>query len=227
MWKLLAILFCSFYQTVSSLIPSKCYEVIPIPQVKTLFGESPHWDAKTQSLYYCDIFGVNNTIFRFDYKEGRIYPAIIENEQMVSFIIPLKCCPNQFAVGLGRGIKIIFWDGRSPMARVLREVFQLEQDSKYSKNHIHHGKADAKGRFYGGTFRKEICSFSNSANAGFYRYTKQQGVKRLMSDVKVSSGLAWNEDARKFYYIDTCKYAIEKYDWSPKTGRICKSKSCY
>lgn len=188
-----------------------------------VFGDSPHWDQKTQSLYYCDIFATNtSTIFRYDYKEGKIYAAMIENEQMASFIVPIKCCSDQFAVGVGRGTKIIRWDGKSSKATVIRDVFQVEQDLKYAKNHMDTVKADSAGRLYGGTFRAEICSSSNSPNASFYRYTKQKGVKRLIRDIKLSAGMAWNDKLRKFYHIDSCKFILEEYDWNPKTGKICK-----
>lgn len=142
---------------------------------------------------------------------------------MISFIIPIKCCSGEFAVGVDRGTKVIRWDGKSPKAIVIRDVFQVEQDPKYAKNHMDTAKADAVGRLYGGTLRTELCSSSsNSANASFYRYTKNNGVKRLIHDIKISAGMAWNEKLRKFYHIDSCKFVLEEYDWSRETGKICK-----
>lgn len=146
---------------------------------------------------------------------------MIENEQMASFIIPIKGFKNQFAVGLNRGVKAIHWDGVSPIALVARDIFQVEHDSKYAKNHMHTGKADSKGRLYCGTFRTELCSPSNSSYASFYRYTKKKGVKRLLRNIKISAGIAWNKKARKFYHIDSCNFILEEYDWNPKTGKLC------
>lgn len=182
-------------------------------------GEAPHWDVNKQSLYFVDLFG-NWTIFRYDYYEDRVYRAIIFGESQASFVIPIKCCKNQFAVGLERAVKIIKWNGKSPLARVLRTVFAVEQDAQYSANHMNDAKADPKGRFYGGTLRSELCSFSTTANASFYRYTKSRGVQKLFDDVKVSNGMAWNKRRNKFYYSDSCRYELREYDWDPYTGNI-------
>lgn len=43
----------------------------------SLLGEGPHWDVETQSLYYVDIFGVNESILRYDYVENKTYFATI------------------------------------------------------------------------------------------------------------------------------------------------------
>lgn len=55
----------------------------------------------------------------------------------------------------------------------------------------------------------------------FYRYIKGEGVKDLLHNIHVSNGLAWNEKAKKFYFIDSCKLNVKEFDYDPTTGDIC------
>lgn len=197
-----------------------------LPSPKTVISDGPHWDVNTQSLYYADLAanGSENTLLRYDYKENRVYTAsIINRNKFASFLIPLKCKKNQFAVGIGRSIEIIKWDGCSPFAKVIRTIVNVEVDSRYDTNVFNDGKADPCGRFFGGTERTAFCrNDSQLANASFYRFTSEDGLRQLKSDVYSSNGLTWNTKKKKFYYIDSCKFDIKEYDYDKKTGEICK-----
>lgn len=194
--------------------------MVPIPNV---FGDSPHWDVQTQSLYYTDAFSETFDIYRYDYNENKIYAAKVLGESIVGFIIPVKGFKNQFAIGSGdRIVKIIRWDGISNTATVLRNVFAVEQDPSFSKNHWHIAKVDPKGRFYGGTFREVLCKSSSDPSGSFYRYTRNRGLERSMGQIKVSNGIEWNVKTNKFYHVDACKFTIREYNWRPKNGKLCK-----
>lgn len=198
------------------------YEITPISAEPTIFGDSPYWDSKTNSLYYTDIYNTNHSIFRYNYDDGRIYQAKIPNEDPASFIIPVKCSKNKFVVGVGKFVKLIKWNGKSSCAKVIRTLTRVELEPANSGNNIHIGRADCNGRLYFGTFRKELCSSTSAANASMYIYSKKKGTKRIVGDVKVSSGLAWNNEAKKLYFINSCKFSLDEYDWNPNNGEICE-----
>lgn len=187
-------------------------------------ADALHWDSETQSLYYADLGGVQPTLIRYDYHNNRSYSARIRNRTaFASFIIPIRCKQNQFAVGVDRNIEIIEWDGRSPEADVVRTVINVEPGDYFNTNVLNDGKADPFGRLYAGTLRSMLCTDdSNVANATFFMYTKRDGLVCLRSDVYVSNGLTWNTRQRKFYYIDSCTFDIKEYDWNPWNGQICK-----
>lgn len=171
--------------------------------------------------------GTDVAIGRFDYKLNTIFTATIRGETMPIFIIPVQGCKNQFAVGLAHSVKIIGWDGVSPEAFVIRTAFELETDSQYAANHMHRARADPKKRFFGSTFRSATCNTSTAASGAFYRYTKRGGVKRILGNINVASGLDWNVKEKKFYCVDACNYQVREYDWKPKTGAICKNSFDY
>lgn len=200
------------------------HKVELVPSPKCELGEGPHWDEITQSLYFVDIYG-KDSVLRYDAKENKTYGASIDGYPVVSFIIPVANSvdhyADRYAVGIGREVGIIHWDGKSPKAQLMHIVFEVETDDKYEHNRFNDGKADPVGRFYGGTMRLECMGdLFERADGSFYKYTKGEGVVRLETGIHVSNGLAWNEPKRKFYYIDSCKFNVRGYDYDPKTGNI-------
>lgn len=198
------------------------YEIIPIRLQKFITPYSPYWDVKTQSLLFTDFLNNDFSIIRFDYKLQKYFTAQIIGETMPLFIIPIKGCINQYAIGFAHAVKIVEWDGVSSLALVIRTAFEVEKDPKYAQNRWHMARADPKNRFFGSTYRTAICSNSSTAPGAFYRYTKRQGPRRILKGINVGSGLDWNIKKNKFYAIDSCRYKIREYDWNTKSGAICK-----
>jgi len=201
------------------------YKVEVVPSPKSNLGEGPHWDEITQSLYYNDIYGKEATILRYDFKENKTYSATIDGEPIVSFIIPVANSvdhyADRYAVGIGRRVGIIQWDGKSSHGKLLHIGFEVEEDDKYKNNRFNDAKADPIGRFYGGTMRfEELGDLFEVAGGSFYQYTKGEGVKTLLQNIYVSNGLAWNEDIHKFYYIDSVKLDVKEFDYDPMSGDI-------
>lgn len=182
-------------------------------------SEVPHWDSKSQSLFFINIDDANSTINRYDYVEDRFYSARIDNAPNLLFIIPTDCGSNKFLVGINNQAVIAMWDGRSPKACVERVVFTLDVGTK---NVINDVKTDQCGRFYCGTKSVPECGESSYSGelGGFYRYTKNSGLKELFKNVYISNGLTWVRSTNKFYYIDSCKYDVIEFNYDPGTGRI-------
>lgn len=165
---------------------------------------------------------MTRVINRYDMRKNRIYSATLDGNEVPSFLIPLKNRPNHFACGIERTVKVIKWNGRDRIATVMKPLFGVEQSKKYTKNLWNMAKASPSHKFFGGTYCTEICSLSSSANASFYRYSEKFDVKRLLTDIKVSSGLDWNVKEKKFYHVDSCNGIIREFQYDPKTMELCK-----
>lgn len=194
------------------------YHVERVPSPRCTVGEVPHWDVKTQSLYYVDIAGYNSSVNRYDCRENRVYTATIDNAATVLFILPLKHAKHRFLVGIDLKAVICYWDGKSPKVTVLKTVFEVDENST---NVINDVKTDFRGRFFGGTKSVESCDTGNPPTGAFYRYRKGKGLKKLFGDVFISNGLTWVKKTKKFYYADSCAYDVKEFDYNPKTGKIC------
>lgn len=197
------------------------FEVELVPSPRTRVGTRCHWDDASQSLYYCDVYGNDSAILRYDYNENKVYTAGIEGETVTPFIIPVANTTDEFAVGLERRVGVVEWDGKSPEAILKRIAFEVD-DTK-SDNRFNAAKADPSGRFYGGTMRSEKLGdvFENAAGKVF-KYVEGEGVTGILDNIYISNGMAWNEQLNKFYYIDSGKFDVKEYDYDPSNGNICE-----
>lgn len=195
---------------------------------KSMVGESPHWDIRSQSLYYVDIFGTQYTVLRYCPAEDRVYGATIDGEPIVTFIVPVAETSDEFAVGLVHTVGIIRWDGKSPKAKLIRIALEVENCEKYQSNRFNDGKADPHGRLFAGTQRNETCdNLENPTYGNLFRFAADEPAATLNKpdSIRVSNGLAWNEKIKKFYLIDSCAYNIREYDYDPCTGDISEFKN--
>jgi pyruvate kinase len=182
-------------------------------------GEGPHWDPKTKSLYYVDIF--SPAIFRYNTKNGEIYKAKIkDNDEPIGFIIPIEDRDDEFVVGAGKDATVIRWDGRSGYAHVVRVLGEV--DKFKSANRINDGKCDPLGRLFFGTMGDESTDLKSNPTGSFYRFSVEKGAENLKSSIGISNGLTWNENLGKFYYIDSITQDVKIFDYDASTGNISK-----
>lgn len=183
-----------------------------------------HWSEKTQSLYYVDFYGRNYSILRFDYNKQKIYTAeILPGRMNAAFIMPIEDTLNEFAVGFpDRTVKRVYWNGVSKSAHIIGKIFQVEQNHLYKENRWRLANVDQFGRFYGGTIRLDLCTFSSAVNASFYLFDAVNGVEKLFGGVKISNGVAFSLKKRKMYYVEGCKATVDSFDWDITTGKLSK-----
>lgn len=206
------------------------YLVEKVPSPLSTLGEGPHWDAKSRSLYYVDIYRNDEfSIHRYDVAENKTYSASVEGESYVSFIIPVDGATDLFAVGLRRRVGVVQWNGKSPVAKVLRIVFGIDHTAELENSALNDGKADPKGRLFCGTVggANDLKSFddifeNSHFTCALYRYDVQNNVVQVRDKVRLSNGLAWNEKKNKFYYVDSCDLDVKEFDYNPDTGDICE-----
>lgn len=195
------------------------YQVDQLPGPIAILGEGPHWDIEKQSLYYVDI--LNGSVHRYSYEDNKVYSADVENEESVSFIIPVEGEKDKFAVGIGHRVGVLSWDGFATSAKIDRSVFEVESEDKLKGNRFNDGKADPVGRLVAGTMQKENHDAPPEERIGnLYSYSKESNVTHLRSNVAISNGLAWNEKNRKMYYIDSSDFRVREFNYDLEKGAI-------
>jgi pyruvate kinase len=141
----------------------------------------------------------------------------------ISFIIPVEDSDNKFVIGAGLKVVLIRWDGRSQEAQP--ELILGEVDLSKPDNRFNDAKADRKGRLWLGTMGPEDKTdvFVNKTGT-FYRFDNMQNFVGIKMDIGISNGMAWNERAGKFYYIDSTSYDIKKFDYNEETGALSNER---
>lgn len=172
-------------------------------------------------MYYIDIEGTEATLLRYDYNENKTYAATVDNEPLMTFVLPVDGTTDQFLVGTKNEAKIVRWDSKSPKAELVGSAFKIESEERFHTNRFNDAKVDPAGRFFGGSQRYAGCDGPSSlANASLYRWDPQNGVEQLRENVYISNGLTWI--GNKFYYIDSCSYDVKEFDYDMQSGKIGK-----
>ncbi|XP_051171983.1 regucalcin-like isoform X2 [Leptopilina boulardi] len=181
--------------------------------------EGPHWDHRTQKLFFVDIWG--NKICRFDPATSKVTCAYIANGP-VGVAIPIDDGANHFVAGSGVDVVLVTWDGETnstnPPIRKLKSVNKFNEGTRFND-----GKADSFGRFWAGTMSEIKGDFMPNGGE-FYCMDKNLTLTTQITPVSISNGLAWNLDDDTFYYIDSPTKQIVSYDFDPQKGSIANRK---
>nr|XP_018908737.1 PREDICTED: regucalcin-like [Bemisia tabaci]XP_018908739.1 PREDICTED: regucalcin-like [Bemisia tabaci] len=188
--------------------------------------EEPHFDYKKQRLYFADQYG--KRACSYDLLSG--VTACTSLDQTVGAFAPVKNTRDQFLAVLGPYLVLLFWDGVSAQSTYVI-LARPESESKYPGNFFNDGKTDVEGRLWVGTEGPALESgpAGRVPNRGnFYSYsTEICGLKREISNVTLSNGLAWNKNNTILYYIDSGTFKVTKLKYDRRTGVISNPETVF
>ncbi|XP_076653047.1 uncharacterized protein LOC143359184 [Halictus rubicundus] len=186
-------------------------------------SEGPHWDHRTQKLYFVDIDEQN--LCRCDPITRDLTCTYIENGP-VGVAVPVRGELNKFVVGTGQDFVLISWNSHINVTRSIPETLAVV-DTDRNGTRWNDGKVDSLGRFWGGTIGPEVNAVVVPDQATFYRIGSDLKPKKILSPVTNSNGLAWNLQDDKFYYIDTPTRKIAVFDFEPIDGTISNKRIAF
>ncbi|XP_022827790.1 regucalcin-like isoform X2 [Spodoptera litura] len=184
-----------------------------------LLGEGPHWDEQQQALFFVSI--QEHTIHKYVPATGVHTKTKLGGR--VGFIVPVEGTSDQFLVGVERKFQVISWDGAdgSP-ATVVKELEEVDRD--IPTNRINDGKADPRGRVFAGTMGHESPLGNVALNKGNLFRLDGGKVTKVVNQVSISNGLAWDVREKAMYYTDSLEKNIRRYDYNVDTGEISNVK---
>jgi sugar lactone lactonase YvrE len=165
-------------------------------------GESPAWDAKTQTLYWIDVL------------ERRLYAgpkAILQLDQYTGSVAPRK--DGGLVIAQRSGIWAL-----EPNMKRLRKLASPRREPP--NNRFNDGKCDPRGRFIAGTMDHQ----EKEASGSLYSLSTEGKLRKLLKVVRVSNGLAWSPDGRTMYFIDTPTRDVLAFDYDLDTGQISNTR---
>lgn len=178
--------------TATSLFPAQC-----------LLGEGPYWHSARQSFFWVDI------------ENGKLFEHNLSKSTTKTWEFP-----HRLTVVLEDqdGLLILGLDRK--IARFCPETEKLEWlcevKSEQELNRFNDGKIDATGRIWIGTLSRLFTKGTGS----LYSIGKDLIPERKLTDLTISNGMAWTEDNRTFYFIDSPTHQIREFDFNPESGEI-------
>lgn len=123
---------------------------------RLVVGGCPHWDVRTQSLYYVDLLG--ECFYKYDPVKEEVRCCILtDGTGAVSFVLPvdIKCGgEDKFVISAGRKLSVVSWDRHSCMPESIDDIIEVDCNDRKKSNRFASGKCDPFGRIYAG---KGIC----------------------------------------------------------------------
>lgn len=171
-------------------------------------GEGPIWDAAAARLLWVDI--LRGRVHRFDPVSGQ--DEIRDVGRPVGVVTPAR--DGSLVIATSRGFERLDWEtGR------VSTIAEVEAD--VPGNRMNDGACDPAGRFWAGTMALD----EKGAAGSLYRLDPDGRVSRMVGDISISNGIAWSDDARVMYYVDSPTHRIDVFDYDLATGAIANRRA--
>ena len=174
-----------------------------ILEAKAILGEGPVWDYRHSILYWVDIMQGHLHVYDFLAQKNTIH----EIGQLVGAAVPRE--KGGLVMALRHGFA--FYDTST---KSLEMVADPEQH--LPGNRFNDGKCDPAGRFWAGTMEIE----EQKPTGSLYCLHPDLSIKKKLSNLSISNGMAWSGDGAKMYFIDTPTYKVQCFAYDVFTGEI-------
>lgn len=170
-------------------------------------GESPAWHPGRESCFWVDIEG--RSLHEYKWLEKRL--ITYQLDYRVSLVIP--CKDNEVILGLQGGIGKFNLDSRA-----LSWVTDL--GINWKNHRCNDGISDSKGRLWIGTMDLDCTPGAGSV----YCIDKNKKIQQRISKVSISNGMAWSNDKKRLYYIDSLTRRVSSFLYEEGSGEIVFEK---
>ena len=169
---------------------------------KYQLAESPFYDVRTKTLSWVEIprgifYTQDSAGNKNSFCLGQAMGAAVPAQKEGSYV---------FA---GTDGLYLFEDGKASLIKNLSEYYEVYQRSNDAK-------ADPAGRLW---FGSSVDDGAHDAGGNLFCLDGDKVICRQL-DTKISNGMAWSADHKKFYFSDSLKYAVFSYDYDLVTGEI-------
>ena len=165
-------------------------------------GEGPYWDQAEGKLHWVDI----------DRKELRVYAPLSGSEDIYSFEQKLGAA----VPAIGGGWILVLQDGiyRFKINEPLELLAPVE--AELPGNRLNDAKCDSRGRLWFGSMNMK----NNGREGSLYVLESGGEVRKVLSGIGISNGMAWNDSLGLMYYIDTLTFAVDVMNYSLQDGSV-------
>ncbi len=170
-------------------------------------GEGPAWDAARHRLAWVDIYA----------RYMHLYDPKTNLDEKIEVDAPLGCAAptldGNLILGMGNDIASLSLDP-------VKLTILASPEAHLPGNRFNDGKCAPDGRFIAGT----MDNSEQAASGALYSYSPDGTLKTLVSGVRISNGLAWSQDHKTMYYIDTPTFSVMAYDYDLVSGEIANPR---
>lgn len=153
-------------------------------------------------LYYVDIEG--KALISYHLKRDK--ESVLSVSFTPSALFPLSA--GGFICAGNKGLYA--WSGGKEAP-----VWLLDVEKAFPQNRLNDGRCSPDGSIFVGSIDAQ-----RAPHAGLYRIDRNWRVKKMLSGVCNSNGIAWSPCGQYLYYIDTPTREIREYHYNKRTGEM-------
>ncbi|WP_210467999.1 SMP-30/gluconolactonase/LRE family protein [Sporosarcina sp. 6E9] len=174
---------------------------------QAILAEGPCWDYEKNLLYWVDILG----------KKVNVFNPVTE----INLSIDVGQLIGAAAIREKGGLVVALQNGFHFLNLDNGQLIKIDDpESNMESNRFNDGKCDPAGRFWAGTMSLEAVQNEGS----LYCLDTNHLVEKVIADVTISNGLAWDTSKNKMYFIDTPLNKVFVFDYEIETGAISNRK---
>ena len=184
----------------------KEYSAQVFSEEKYSLGESPFYDSRTKTISWVDI------------PKGIIYTQTIDGRkdsfclgQAIGSAIPAEK-EGSYILAATDGLYLLE-KGKATLIKSLKDFYEPYQRSNDAK-------ADSLGRLW---FGSSVDDGIHEASGNLFLLDGKNVICKE-ANTKISNGMAWRSDNKKFYFSDTLQKAVFSYDYDLASGQISNKK---
>ena len=184
---------------------------------RAILGEGPVWDNRRNALFWID--SVGNKAFLFYPKTGE--NKVYELGQNVGTLV-LTQRDDAVLVGLMDGL----YELNLATGNLIKKV---NPEPDLPGNRLNDGKPDPLGRLWIGSMciaDNGVEGFDNDYKCNLHRIDSGFKCHVMEPKVRLSNGMAWTQDNKTFYFIDSPTRQIYAYDFDLAAGTISNRRVC-
>lgn len=165
-------------------------------------AEGPLWHPEQQRLYWIDII------------EGQVHGLDWKTQAHYEWQLPGH--PGTIARSED-GLLVALQQSIAELNTESGEIRALEHPISDPYLRFNDGKCDPRGRFWVSTAPFNTTEFKPN---GYLGYFSQGEYHRVLDEVVLGNGLGWTHDHKQFYFTDSPRREIYRFDYNIDSGEI-------
>jgi sugar lactone lactonase YvrE len=169
-----------------------------------ILAEGPYWHARRKSFFWVDI--EKGTLFEYSLLSGKIKTWNFKHR--LSLALESKETDHMV---LALDLKIARFNLKTEELEWLATV-----EEGLPLNRCNDGKCDAKGRLWVGTMSRMFTAGAGS----LYSIDRNFKVQQHLDRITISNGMAWSENNKTLYYIDSPTQRVKAFHFDLENGQL-------
>lgn len=170
-------------------------------------GEGAFWDESRQRLWFVDI--ENGRIHWFDPASSS--KGSFDCGQRIGTLVPARD-KDELVLGLQSGIFRYQIQNQKLSPLVKPDLLDASQ-------RLNDGKCDPAGRFWVGSM-----NLDQSPKKAHLFCLEGKSLRKVLDSISISNGIAWTQNQKTMFYIDTPTRTVKAFDFDASTGTLSNGR---